>query len=61
MSEHVQGAIIHIKASHIKHKGLITDDQIASIPVEKVYEWIKTGQWKQNDFKTWLRVMRVIE
>jgi len=31
-----------IHASDIKHTGLLTDDEIAFIPIEKVYEWIKT-------------------
>jgi hypothetical protein len=50
-----------IKADDIKHQNVLTDDQIASIPVEKVFEWVKTGQWKQKDFRRWLRAMRVIE
>jgi hypothetical protein len=50
-----------VRANHIKTKGLLTNDQIADIPVEKVFEWVRTGQWKQADFKTWLRVIRVIE
>jgi hypothetical protein len=50
-----------VRANHIKTKGFLTNDQIADIPVEKVFEWVRTGQWKQADFKTWLRVIRVIE
>ncbi len=50
-----------VKADDIKHPNRLTDDQIADIPVEKVYEWVKTGAWKQKDFKRWLKVLRVIE
>jgi hypothetical protein len=50
-----------IYASDIKQTGLLSDDQIADIPFEKIYEWIKTHQWRQRDFKQWLTVMRVIE
>jgi hypothetical protein len=50
-----------IKADDIKHPTLLTNDQIASIEVEKIYEWVKTGVWKQKDFKKWLRVMCVID
>lgn len=52
---------IRVKAIDIKHRGRLTDDQIADIPIEKVYEWVKTGQWKQRDFRHWLKVMRVVE
>jgi len=48
------------KADHIKH-GHIADDHIADIPIEKVYEWIKTNKWKQKDFIRWLKVLRVVE
>ena len=50
-----------VQAGDIKHKGLLTDEQIADIPTTHVYEWVKTGAWKKRDFETWLRVMRVIE
>lgn len=50
-----------IKAEDIRHEGRLTDDQIAEIPIEKVYEWVRTGQWRQKDFQRWLRVLRVIE
>lgn len=45
----------------IKHPGRLTEDQIAAIPVENVYAWVRTGQWKQKDFKRWLKVLCVIE
>lgn len=45
----------------IKVPGLLTDEQIADIPHQKVYEWIKTGKWRQKDFEKWLRILRVIE
>jgi len=50
-----------IRASDIKHRGLLTEDEIAFIPIEKVYEWIKTGQWNLKDYKVWLKTIRVIE
>lgn len=50
----------HYKANDIKHSGFLTDEEIQDIPVEKVYEWVKTGQWKQSHFKKWLKTMRVI-
>ena len=51
----------YMKAEDIRHAGRLTDDQIADIPIERVYEWIKTGHWKKRNFETWLRVIRVIE
>lgn len=51
----------YVKADDIKHKGRLTDSQIADISIDRVYEWIKTGSWKKKDFETWLRVIRVIE
>ena len=50
-----------VRAEHIKRKNFLTDDQIADIPVEQVYQWARAGLWNQEDFKTWLRVLRVIE
>lgn len=55
---------IRYKADQIKTNSgplALTDDQIADIPLEKVYEWIKTGQWKQRDFFKWLKALRVTE
>jgi hypothetical protein len=50
-----------IHAADIRHEGLLTDDEIAYIEILKVYEWVKTGQWKMKDFNKWLKVLRVIE
>lgn len=50
-----------IRAEDIKHENLLTDNQIADIEIEQVYQWVRTGAWKQKDFKKWLRVIRVIE
>ncbi len=50
-----------IRADDIKHENLLSDQQIADIDIERVYEWVRTGAWKQKDFKKWLRVIRVIE
>jgi hypothetical protein len=62
MMDNINGRLTpRIAADDIKHKERLTDEQIAAIPVEKVYEWVKTGAWKQRDFKKWLKVLRVIE
>jgi flagellar basal body L-ring protein FlgH len=50
-----------IRADDIKHENLLSDEQIADIDIERVYEWVRIGAWKQKDFKKWLRVIRVIE
>lgn len=47
--------------SDIRYPGLLTDDEIAYIPIERVYEWVRQGMWKPRDFNKWLRVLRVIE
>lgn len=50
-----------IRASDIKCKDLLTQEQIQDIPIELVYAWVKTGNWSQKDFKVWLKALRVIE
>lgn len=50
-----------IRARDIKVQGLLTDDDIANVEVGKVYEWVRTGQWRARDFNRWLKVLRVIE
>lgn len=50
-----------ICAEDIKHAGRLSDDEIAYIPVARVYEWVRQGFWKTKDFNRWLKVMRVIE
>jgi hypothetical protein len=50
-----------IHHSDIRHTGLLTDDEIAYLDIEKVYLWVRQGHWKQKDFQKWLKVMRVIE
>jgi hypothetical protein len=59
--EQQANAANRLKAAYIRIPNFLTDDEIANIPIEKVYEWVRTGQWKQKDFKCWLKVMRVIE
>ncbi len=49
-----------IRHDDIKHAGRLTDDEIASIPVDKIYAWVRTGMWKKKDFDRWLKVMCVI-
>ena len=50
-----------IYAEDIHHAGLLTEDEIATLPVEKVYSWVRQGVWKTKHFNQWLRIMRVIE
>lgn len=59
----IQARIESGKLHHddIKHAGRLTDDQIAAIPVDQVYAWVRNGMWKPKDFKKWLKVLCVIE
>ena len=50
-----------IYAEDMYHEGRLTDDEIAGLPVEKVYSWVRQGAWKTKHFNKWLKVMRVIE
>lgn len=50
-----------IHPNDIKHANLLTDDQIADIPYQSVYTWVRNGNWKQRHFHKWLKVMRVVE
>ncbi len=50
-----------IYGSDIHVKNLLTDDEIAELPVEKIYSWVHQGIWTQKDFKRWLKIIRVIE
>lgn len=49
-----------VRAEDIKHQNRLTDDQIADLPINLVFEWIKTGKWSYRDFNKWLKTMRVI-
>ena len=49
-----------IQASDIKHKDLLSLEQIQDIPIDCVYMWVRTGDWKQKDFNRWLKALRVI-
>jgi hypothetical protein len=49
-----------VKAGDIKGN-LMSDDQVADIPTDLVYMWVRTGEWKKRDFERWLKVLRVIE
>jgi hypothetical protein len=49
-----------IYAEDIKHAGRLTEDEIAYLPVDRVYSWLRQGAWKAKDFNKWLKVMRVI-
>jgi hypothetical protein len=50
-----------IQAADIKHSGLLTAQQIQFIDFDKVYMWVRTGDWKQKDFKRWLKALKVME
>jgi hypothetical protein len=50
-----------IYAEDIRYAGRLTEDEIAGLPVDKVYSWLKQGAWKHKDFNKWLKVLRVIE
>ena len=50
-----------INGNDIKVKGLLTDDEIADLSVEKIHFWIRQGIWSQKEFKMWLKIIRVIE
>jgi hypothetical protein len=50
-----------IQAADIKHEKLLTQHQIQMLDLDKVYMWVRTGDWKQKDFKKWLKALRVME
>ena len=50
-----------IQASDIKRQELLTEQEIQFIDFDKVYMWVRTGDWKQKDFKRWLKALRVME
>lgn len=50
-----------IVGSDIKVHKLLTDDEIADLPVEKIHHWVSQGIWDQRDFKRWLKIIRVID
>ena len=50
-----------IYAEDIKHKDRLSDEEIATLAIDKVYSWVRQGAWKTKDFNKWLKVMRVIE
>ena len=43
-----------IRAEDIKYPDRLTEAEIASISVESAYMWVRSGEWKIRDFKTWL-------
>jgi hypothetical protein len=50
-----------IQAADIKHAKLLTQHQIQMLDFDKVYMWVRTGDWKQKDFNKWLKALRVME
>lgn len=49
-----------IYAEDIYHEGRLSDDEIATLDVAKVYGWVRQGAWRAKHFNKWLKVMRVI-
>lgn len=49
-----------MSSTDIKHKDMLNLSQIQDIPLDKVYEWVKTGKWNMKDFNKWLKALRVI-
>lgn len=39
----------------------LTVQEIQDIPVERVFEWVKTGAWSVRDFRKWLQAIRIID
>lgn len=37
--------------------GLLTTEQIQQLPINIVYEWVKTGKWSLSDFKKWVHAI----
>ena len=35
----------------------VNEFNLHKVPVKQVYEWVKTGQWSQKDFKKWFDVI----
>jgi hypothetical protein len=50
-----------VQASDIKHKDLLTEQEIQFIDFDKVYMWVRAGDWKQKDFNRWLKALKVME
>lgn len=50
-----------IQASDIKRPELLTEQQIQFIDFDKVYMWVRAGDWKQKDFNRWLKALKVME
>ena len=50
-----------IQASDIKRQELLTEQEIQFIDFDKVYMWVRTGDWKQKDFNRWLKALKVME
>jgi aminopeptidase-like protein len=45
-----------IRATDIKVKDLLTNEQIASISETNVFDWVATKIWSYKDFKRWLDI-----
>ena len=50
-----------IQASDIKRQELLTEQEIQFIDFDKVYMWVRPGDWKQTDFNRWLKALKVME
>jgi hypothetical protein len=43
-----------VRFDDIRHPGRLTEEDIACIPANDVFYWIKNGNWKMKDFQKWL-------
>ena len=52
-----------MKPNHLitRQQGSIIERMIADLPIDKIWEWIKTGKWNRKDYLRWFTVIRVIE
>ena len=50
-----------IRYTDLKVKGLLTDEQVASIPEVTIFAWISTGLIRFKDFQRWLNAVAPYE
>lgn len=50
-----------IRYTDLKVKGLLTQDQIASIPEQTIYEWVSSKLIRFKDFQRWLNAVAPYE
>ena len=50
-----------IRAGDIRIKGLLTTEQISSIPEVTVFQWVAEKHWNYKDFQKWLNAVAPYE